>query len=407
MSEVDSTQEPAPNKSAKRPGSKPAKPYPDFPLYAHATGQWAKKIRGRFYYFGPWTDPDAALTKYLDEKDALHAGRTPRGDPEAMTVKDACNHFINHKDALLDAGELSPRTWTGYKRTTDLLVKKFGKARLVEDLGPEDFAALRRWMAKRWGPYRLGDTVQIVRSVFKHAYDNGLIDRPVRFGPAFKKPSKKSIRLHRAKQGQKLFTADEIHQILDAAGPQLKAMILLGINCGFGNSDIGNLPLSALDLDGRWANFPRPKTGVERRCPLWPETVAAIKEAIAQRPAPKKKEHAGLVFVTKYGDSWGKDIDDSPITKEMRKLLDRLSINGHRNFYCLRHGFETIGGQAKDQVAVNHIMGHADQSMAAVYRERIDDSRLQAVSDYVRRWLFAEDGQDEKPDVVPFAQQVV
>ena len=38
------------------------------------------------------------------------------------------------------------------------------------------------------------------------------------------------------------------------------AMFLLGINCGFGNADCGTLPLSALDLDGCWINFPRPKT---------------------------------------------------------------------------------------------------------------------------------------------------
>src|SRR5215472_16936497 len=104
------------HKTAKR-GSrspkpkKPAKPRPDFPLFPHATGRWAKKIRGKLHYFGPWDDPDGALNKYLTEKDALHAGRKPRTDTGGLTVKDAANAFLNSKKALVEAGELSPRTW--------------------------------------------------------------------------------------------------------------------------------------------------------------------------------------------------------------------------------------------------------------------------------------------------------
>ena len=34
-------------------------------------------------------------------------------------------------------------------------------------------------------------------------------------------------------------------------------------------NQIGN-ELSAIDFEGGWVDFPRPKTGIERRCKLWP-----------------------------------------------------------------------------------------------------------------------------------------
>src|SRR5262249_39431435 len=110
----------------------------------------------QLHYFGPWDDPDGALAKYLEQKDALHAGRKPRAATEGVTVKDLANCFLNAKQALVDAGELSPRTWAEYKATTDLLVANFGKQRLAADLDPDDFAKLRNKMAAKWRPHRLG-----------------------------------------------------------------------------------------------------------------------------------------------------------------------------------------------------------------------------------------------------------
>jgi integrase len=217
----------------------------------------------------------------------------------------------------------------------------------------------------------------------------GLFDKPTRFGPTFKRPAARIMRAHRQDKGTRMFEAAELRTIIDAADQPLKAMILLGINCGFGNSDCGKIPKSAFDLKSGWVNYPRPKTAVERRCPLWRETIKAVREAINQRPAAKDPADADLAFITKYGQSWAKETADNPITKVFRILLGDLKL--HRpglGFYALRHTFETIGGESRDQVAVNHIMGHADSSMSAVYRERIGDDRLRAVSDHVRKWLF-------------------
>ncbi len=395
----DSTRKRRPRKDSDRP----KKPYPDFPLTPHPSGAWQKKIRGKIHYFGRWAkrvngklvriDGDGwkeALEEYKLVADDLHAGRSPRLQTDGLTVADLCNRFLTAKLRQREAGEISPRMFVEYKDTTDLLVSAFGKTRMVDDLAADDFEALRAGMAKQWGPVHLGNEIQKIRTVFKYAFESGLIDRPVRYGPQFKRPSASVLRRHRASQGPKLFSAEEIRRLLDAAAPQLRAMILLGINCGFGNADCGKLPMSALDLDGGWVSFPRPKTGISRRCPLWPETVAALREALTKRPAPKSEKDAGLFFVTKYGLSWAKDTPDGPISKETAKLLKALGINGRKGlgFYTLRHVFRTVADESKDQPAVDYIMGHVDASMAGHYRERIDDSRLKAVTDYVRSWLF-------------------
>src|SRR5262245_36868384 len=182
MSASDFTTPGSPDKPAP---AKPSKPYPEFPLFPHATKRWAKKIRGQMHYFGPWNDPDAALKKYLEQKDALHAGRKPRRVSAGVTVKEMVNAFLHHKETRQDAGELSPRTWRNCKEAGDLLVAEFGKARLVADLGQDDFADLRAKMTRKWGPVRVRDFIQRIRSVFKYAYDAELIAAPMRFGPGF------------------------------------------------------------------------------------------------------------------------------------------------------------------------------------------------------------------------------
>lgn len=409
---------------------RPPKPLPDFPLCPANNGYWQKKIKGKIHYFGHWGKivngkmerlPNdgwqEALALYKASADTGFTERAP--GKEGLTVKDLCNQFLTSKKHLMDSGEISARTFKEYQGTTDRLIATFGRERHVDNLRPGDFEGLRADIARTWGPVRLGNEITRVKTVFKYGRKSDLIP------PEFKKPSKNVMRKHRAANGKRLFEAAEIRDLANAASPQLKAMILLGVNAGFGNADCAALPQSALDLKGGWITFPRPKTGIDRRVPLWPETVAALAAAIADRPTPKDETDFDLVFVTKYGHRWvrthgPKNTPIDSVLQEFTKLLNRprcpacgaLQANVkpakcaackwepsadqpfqkvHRKgltFYALRHTFRTIADAAKDLPAVRLVMGHTDGSIDDVYREFIDDSRLRAVVEHVRCWLF-------------------
>lgn len=384
---------------------KPERPEGDTTLFWHQSGRWCKKIRGRLSYFGRGSYQEA-LDVYTQQKDDLHAGRLPADEPDRLTVYLLCAKFLTTKNHMVNTGDLSPRSLEDYAATCKLIIKAFGKGRLVSDLGPDDFQKLRARMARTWGPVRLGNEINRVRVVFSYGYKNSLLDRPMVFGEGFKRPTRKTLRKHRAGQGPKMFDAGEIKRMLAEAPQPLRTMILLGINAGLGNSDIGTLPLSEVDVKNGWLTYARPKTGIDRRIPLWPETVKALREWLKERPKPSDSKNAGLVFVTKYGGAWS--IDGRSLSNEMRKLLDSVGINGHRNFYCLRHTFQTQGDESRDFIAVRRIMGHASNDIADVYRERVSDVRLKMVTEHVRTWLFAGD-TDEKTDdaqapaVLPFS----
>jgi hypothetical protein len=153
--------------------------------------------------------------------------------------------------------------------TPDRLIAVFGSTRLVDNLAAEDFEALREALAKRYGPVRLGNEIQKVRTVFKDAYDSGLTEKSIRYGPQFKRPSASVMRQHRAQAGERMLEADELRRLLEAAPVPLKVMLLLGINAGFGNHEVATLPVSAFDLDRGWLRQLRLPNGKSVRGMIW------------------------------------------------------------------------------------------------------------------------------------------
>ena len=385
------------------------KPYPTFPLTPHPNGQFCKKIRGKTHYFGTVDDPDAALSEYHRWCDALHSGRAARVTRTVeLTVADLANRYLNAKERKRENGQLTPGAFVEYHRHCERFIEFFGGQREVKTITRDDLEDYRAFLGRGVNATTLSNRIGGARSILKFAYENELIETPVRFGEAFKRPERRLLRRAKAQSGRSHFHAEEIRKILAVAPPCLQAMILMGINCAHGNTDIGNLPASCIDLERGRVDYPRVKTGIDRRCPLWPETIEAVRAGIAEigrwkvarDPAAK-----GLLFVTRNGlpcvrSEFGTTRDGRPkvvlhdsIKTAMQRAMKKAGVVlPGLGFYGLRSSFETIGSETGNQVAVDHIMGHAPLSsdMGAVYRKHVADDALLQVTAYVRKWLWGD-----------------
>ena len=121
-----------------------------------------------------------------------------------------------------------------------LIVQYIPKHRAVESLRPDDFRKLRNGLVKNYAPTNTRVNMSRIRSIFKFAYDEQLITKPVLYGRGFDSPTKATIRKARNAKPKKLFEPEQIHTLLlDNATPAMKAMIYLAINTGMNNADSG------------------------------------------------------------------------------------------------------------------------------------------------------------------------
>ena len=154
---------------------------------------------------------------------------------------------------------------------------------------------------------------------------HGLSHPPIGAIRQFKK-NKSAKKDHGKKHDRSAISWDELEKLFAVAGVVDTALLLLGLNCGFGNTDIGTLKLCDIDLEAATVSHPRPKTGVERNFYLWPETVDVLRAYIkSYRGKPVNEKVAELVFVGKRGTPlcW-EQIDEDGYYKKSDLINSRM-----------------------------------------------------------------------------------
>jgi len=300
----------------------------------------------------------------------------------------------------VESGDITGQHHRSLGKSCRLLATVVGKLRIAAELAPEDFALLRSKLADRYGPERLKCEIVRIKSVFRWGSDNGIITAIPKMGTAFAPPAMRQIRLARAERGQRCFRPGEIRKLLAAADDQFRAVILLALNAALGQADIAGLTLDTIReaISTGFLSYPRHKTGIPRRCWLWPETVVALETALAGRTTPARAEDDSLALLSPEGLKWSSD--DARLDRLGRRfkwLLGKCKLTGKGlSFYRLRHTWRTVADEVLDAAAADLVMGHLPPGMSNRYRQKIGDDRVRRVCEHVRTWLYGTAQEQEQ-----------
>lgn len=215
-----------------------------------------------------------------------------------------------------------------------------------------------------------------VRAIFSFAEDIGLIKKPLRL-----KRVKNESMPPAGLREKLLYTPDDICKLLSNAGLQLKAMILLSLNCGFGPKDLHDLKWE--DLDSERVTLPRTKTGVCQTYWLWPETRALLNEVHEKREARilefskrgQYRSDEGHIFITKFWRTWTKDA----IAQEFKKLCKKAGVRCY-GIYRMRHCASTAISMVASPHVQRRFMRHSQLQQQVTYTHIADAEVDKAVA---------------------------
>lgn len=358
---------------------------------------WYKTIAGRKRYIArpmPLADVVAILPARLAEL----AGRSPQDQSRLAvantTLRELVEVFLAHLWQRHLSGtprKLSRRTYDDYADVLARFVACVGADELAARAGPDWFTAFARTNAHRAATSRRRDAIYLT-AFFNWAgpgrHSLGFFRQPVVFGPDFGRPTEHDMRNSLA-QRSVCYTPEQFAEALMRVRdcPLLLAFGLLGLNCAFLPSDMTQLPMSAIDLESGLVEFPRPKTGIERRAVLMPETIYYLRRWLAVRPVPAN-DAADRLLLRADGRPYDQRRRSGPdarvnhgstLASYWRQATD-LPPRG------LRTTFATYADDFADQRAVDVIMGHAASTIRSKhYVKRFEPDRLRAAIEHVWR----------------------
>ncbi len=338
------------------------------PLSHHKpTGQYYVTRDKKRVYLG--CDKEEALLRYhrlaLGMPQVTSVSEAPAAFGGLLTVKELANRFLAAQQANWKAPETTLRS---YKDWLGRFLKDHRRLRASE-FTVEVFAAWKISLRKRkYSPESINHYLTAVRSMFNFADDLDLLERV----PKLKRVKNEPPRPVGSRE-KPLYTIEQVHRLLEHADIQLKVMLLLGLNCGFGPKDIQDLTWK--HIKGDRVTLARSKTGICQTFLLWPETLQALADLKKHRKAliarlskrGRRRSDAGSIFVTKFWKPWSKDA----VAEQFRRLCKKAKVPCY-GFYRLRHCASTAMSLVTTPHVQRKFMRHSKLQQQVTYTHAPD-----------------------------------
>lgn len=314
---------------------------------------------------------------------AVRTGRVPAapGDRRRRTFGEVADDWLEAQQALVDVGELAPRTYDHYELAVRRHLKPMFGSRSIRSIAPNDLVAWhaeqRKAGAAAWS---IKGRWMALRCVLAHAVRHGWLD----MNPADALTSRERPKTGMSRK--RFLTEEEMDTLIGAADGRYRALIAVCLFAGLRISEALGLTWDDADLDtghfrvrhqlNRKGRRVRLKTPTARRDVVMMDALATMLRR--HRLASPHSNATDPVFCTATGSAMS--------ARNAGRALTRISTRAGLSDvtpHALRHTFASmLIAQGRDPVFVADQLGHASPAItlrvyAHLFRaaKQADDAR--------------------------------
>lgn len=228
----------------------------------------------------PIPDDVVDVPKWIATQGSL--GKKENGANGAVgTIDDLITRYLEARKVRLGS-KTKPLSHASYQSDVYRLnaFKDFcaKKSRLSLALSPENLGDYKDGLiTSSEGAVSVRHKLRTVKALLMWAYDAELVE-------TLPRSIKKYNDIPLPEPKPEFFTLKEVQTLYKEASPPVRLWILLGLNCGFTQSDISSLSPDMVDWDRGIIARDRQKTGVESEHKLWPLTLKMLREQAGPGP---------------------------------------------------------------------------------------------------------------------------